>query len=365
MTTHAGFKVSVSPADATAFAELSGDWNPLHTDPAHAARTTYRRPVLHGAFSAGLVSRLAGMHLPGTMCLLHSMHLRFIRPIIPPVDLAVEGSLQTAEGLSGRVEVTISDAVTGSRYVEGGYEFSLHETESLSARPSAPNAAPEATDAGVLVTGASGGLGRAVCARLGARAIGVSRSPYKDSIVAPDLAELGEAIGERQIGAIVHCAWPPPDNQRLIRLGNIRGAVEHNIAGPLRDVVSLAQLLHARGTDDAALILVGSTAADPGRHNYRMPLYTLSKALVGMLSRVLSVELADTTHRCIAVRFDVLDGGMNKQLSPAIRAMHADRAPSGRLPTMDEAAEQIAWVLDNRSFLISGSTIDLTGSAIP
>src|SRR5215211_86917 len=45
------------------FANVSGDWNPLHTDPGHAARTAYRRPVLHGAFSAGLLSRLAGMYL--------------------------------------------------------------------------------------------------------------------------------------------------------------------------------------------------------------------------------------------------------------------------------------------------------------
>lgn len=43
----ASFVVDVMPADAAAFAQLSGDWNPLHTDPDHAARTAYRRPVLH------------------------------------------------------------------------------------------------------------------------------------------------------------------------------------------------------------------------------------------------------------------------------------------------------------------------------
>jgi hypothetical protein len=75
--------------------------------------------------------------------------------------------------------------------------------------------------------------------------------------------------------------------------------------------------------------------------------------------------MAESTRRCVAVTFDVIAGGMNGRLSPGIRAMHADRAPSGTLPSLEEAATQIAWVLENRSFLVSGATIDLTGAAIP
>ena len=63
----ASFNVEVTEASAREFATVSGDWNPLHTDPSHAARTAFRRPILHGAFSAGLISRLAGMHLPARL----------------------------------------------------------------------------------------------------------------------------------------------------------------------------------------------------------------------------------------------------------------------------------------------------------
>jgi NAD(P)-dependent dehydrogenase (short-subunit alcohol dehydrogenase family) len=113
------------------------------------------------------------------------------------------------------------------------------------------------------------------------------------------------------------------------------------------------------------LVLVGSTASLPGRHLYRGPLYSLQKSLVPTLTRALAIELADTGRRAVAVTFDVIETGMNKRLSPAIRAMHADRAPTGKLPGADDAAEQIAWVLQNRSFLASGATIDLSGAAIP
>ena len=100
----ASFRVDVTPADASAFAALSGDWNPLHTSPEHAARTAYRRPVLHGAFSAGIVSRMAGMHLPGADCLLHSMRLRFVAPIVPPASLVVSGRQVAASSLARRTK---------------------------------------------------------------------------------------------------------------------------------------------------------------------------------------------------------------------------------------------------------------------
>ena len=66
----ASFTVDVTAEDAIKFAQLSGDWNPLHTDAEYASKTIYKTPVLHGAFSAGLISQMAGMHLPGKSCLL-------------------------------------------------------------------------------------------------------------------------------------------------------------------------------------------------------------------------------------------------------------------------------------------------------
>jgi acyl dehydratase/NAD(P)-dependent dehydrogenase (short-subunit alcohol dehydrogenase family) len=358
------FRVDVTADDAIAFATVSGDWNPLHTNPEHAARTTYRRPVLHGAFSAGLVSRMAGMYLPGTDCLLHGMRLRFVKPIVPPASLIVEGRTVAVSGQMGRVEVTVCDADTGTRYVDGGYEFSRHEVEGETATASASPVLEGAGDV-VVVTGANGGLGKAVLAHLGNTGVGTSRTAVPGLLHVPDLERLGDMLGNRKVAGIVHCAWPSPDNQRLSVLNNVEGAVEHNVAAPLRQVISLAQVLRARGAPNAILVLVGSTAAHPGRHLYRMPLYTLAKSLVPTLSKVLAVELAETSHRCISVTFDVIEGGMNKRLSPAVRAMHADRAPSGKLPTAEDAAGQIAWVLENRSFLASGATIDLSGSAIP
>jgi acyl dehydratase len=47
---------SISAADVALFAELCGDDNPLHMDDAFAAGTAFGRRVVHGMFSAALIS---------------------------------------------------------------------------------------------------------------------------------------------------------------------------------------------------------------------------------------------------------------------------------------------------------------------
>lgn len=360
------------PADAArSFARLSGDWNPLHTDPGYAAGTRFRRPILHGAFLAGLVSRMAGMHLPGTECLLHSLRLRFVAPIQPPVTVLVRGRIEADDGVFGRTQVSIEDVVRGTLYADAHYEFSRHQrSEGDKAAPAVDlgigEAGPVKGPPPILVTGSSGALGRAVIGALGGRGLGLIREDSQEGFIGasepdrPDSTRLPTTIG-----GIVHCGWPRPDNQRLLDIARARDVVEYNVAAPLRQILALARLLAERGTPEAILVLVGSTFAEPGRHNFRMPMYTLAKSLVPVVTRILALELAATGRRCVSVTFDVLDGGMNEGLGPRARIMNADRSPFGRIPTPDEAAAQIAWILENPGFLASGATLSLTGGAIP
>ena len=96
-----------------------------------------------------------------------------------------------------------------------------------------------------------------------------------------------------------------------------------------------------------------------------MPLYSVSKSLIPELCRILAVELGPKGQRCVAVVYDVIDGGMNQKLSASARLQHADRVPAGALPTAADAAAQVAWVLQNPGTLVSGATLTLSGGAIP
>jgi acyl dehydratase/NAD(P)-dependent dehydrogenase (short-subunit alcohol dehydrogenase family) len=366
--TEARFTVEVDAEAPIAFARLSGDWNPLHTRAAYAARTPFGRPVLHGAYLSGLLSRMAGMFLPGEKCLLHGISLRFSAPVQPPVRLTVAGKLIDGTMNQGRVGVRIIDAVSGTTYAEGHYDFGLHTSWDTTERAITIATATEARTSTVLVTGASGALAKSVLAKLpaGAGALGVSRSSSGPGLIkAATSADIEASLEGRRISAIVHCAWPSPDNESLTDLTDIRAATEFNVAAPLREVIELGQVLKKHGTDDGVLVLIGSTAAEPGRHNYRMPLYTLSKSLIPTLCRVLATELAGSSRRCVAAVYDVIEGGMNGRLSAGARIAHKDRSPFGRIASPDEAAEQLVWILNNKSFLASGSTLELTGGAAP
>ena len=357
----ARFEVEVTLADCHNFAELSGDWNPLHTDASYAADSVYGSQVLHGAFSAGLISQLAGMHLPGRDCLMYGIRLRFVTPILPPAKLVIRGRCLSFSSDIGRVEASISYHNTGVLYVDSSYEFGYHRKNNSVAEPK-PGVASTGTRPAVLVTGASGGLGSALIRQLAGRGRAVPRSNISDRLEATDLTRI---VGEGRIGSIIHCAWPALDNRRFIDLDDPEHAIDQKISGPLRDIQLLSSTIARHGEDNAPLILIGSTSTNPGRHFFRMPLYSVAKSIIPTLVGILGLELSTTNKRCFGVVFDVIDGGMNKGISETSRVANADRSPWGRLPTPDDAAEQLIWLLDNHSKLINGSTLTLSGGSIP
>lgn len=69
---------------------LSGDRNPLHSDPAFAARAGFPRPILHGLCTYGITGRLLLHALCGSdPARFGSMRGRFTRPVLPGATLTV------------------------------------------------------------------------------------------------------------------------------------------------------------------------------------------------------------------------------------------------------------------------------------
>ena len=69
---------------------LSGDRNPLHADPAFAARGGFTRPILHGLCTYGMTGRVLLHELCGSdPARFRSMSGRFSRPVLPGETLVV------------------------------------------------------------------------------------------------------------------------------------------------------------------------------------------------------------------------------------------------------------------------------------
>ena len=70
-----------SAADIQAFADISGDFNPVHLDEDYAAGTMFKACIAHGILSASYVSSVFGMKLPGPGAIYISQTLNFKAPV--------------------------------------------------------------------------------------------------------------------------------------------------------------------------------------------------------------------------------------------------------------------------------------------
>ena len=77
----ATFSKTVTEADLVLFAGVTGDFNPVHVDEDYAAGTMFKGRIAHGMLSAGFISAVLGMKLPGPGCIYLSQSLKFKAPV--------------------------------------------------------------------------------------------------------------------------------------------------------------------------------------------------------------------------------------------------------------------------------------------
>ena len=74
-------RLTVTDDHVRKFAEISGDYNPLHFDGAFAAATKFGRLVAQGGLTTGLLHALVAMDLPGPGTVFLSQNWKFTAPV--------------------------------------------------------------------------------------------------------------------------------------------------------------------------------------------------------------------------------------------------------------------------------------------
>jgi acyl dehydratase len=88
---------------------LSGDMNPLHAEPAFAARAGFARPILHGLATWGLAGRgLIAAHADSDPARLLALRARLSAPVYPGETLRLE-SWRDGEGVAFRLRALERD----------------------------------------------------------------------------------------------------------------------------------------------------------------------------------------------------------------------------------------------------------------
>jgi 3-oxoacyl-[acyl-carrier protein] reductase len=378
------FERDVSESDIAMFGRLSGDMNALHLDSAYAATTNYGKRIAHGAFQVGVASAMAGMHLPGRNVLLGGINARFPAPLYYPARVSVTGTITAwnAESGSGRLEVVLTDVATRDRTAEVFMSFTLHERargNRAVEKTSPVSRRTEERKPRIVVTGASGAIGSAICADLAGdyaiTAISRNRATLAETAKLPDLKVanvdllatgsedvLREAIAESPIYAIVHTAWPgAPAGGLLTGDGEM---IDEQLRAGTRVPIALSRILFDNVADGGGrFIAIGSIAGTVKPHLPKGG-YSLGKAALEQTVRLLAPELARKGITANVISPSFIAAGINVRATERQQLLEAASIPAGRLCTVEDVVNTVRFLLSPNASFISGQNIVLSGGQV-
>lgn len=89
------FQKTISESDVYMFAGITGDLNPAHINIEEAKRSIFEKRVVHGILTAGLISAVIGMQLPGPGTIYLSQNIKFIEPVF--IDDTIKASVSVID----------------------------------------------------------------------------------------------------------------------------------------------------------------------------------------------------------------------------------------------------------------------------
>ena len=103
----------VGPKDIELFAAVSGDANPAHLDAGFAAHGPFGHVVVHGMWTAALISAVLGTRLPGPGTIYLDQQIRFNKPVSPGDTITAE--VEVAELIEGKNRVRLTTTARNQR----------------------------------------------------------------------------------------------------------------------------------------------------------------------------------------------------------------------------------------------------------
>lgn len=231
-----------------------------------------------------------------------------------------------------------------------------------------------------LVTGASGGLGRAIVARLlegGARVAALDLHPAKGRRRSADLLELrGDVTSEVSVRDAVAAVVARFGRLDILvnnagRVG--AGRVEEVPLESWEDVLrvnltsmflcskhAIPHLRRSRG----AIVSMSSTNGLTGGSALSGPAYAVAKAGIIALTKNLARDLAKDGIRANAIAPGPIDTPMLDRLGDAGKVALRASIPLGELGEPRDVAELVAFLASSRARHVTGITISLSGGLV-
>jgi NAD(P)-dependent dehydrogenase (short-subunit alcohol dehydrogenase family) len=241
-----------------------------------------------------------------------------------------------------------------------------------------------------LVTGASGGIGRAVCRRLardGARIVahyysgrdaaaetlaelaGQGHAVVRADLTDPEAVEsmISEAVDKTgRLDVLVNNAGifelhPPLETSYDEWQDHWRRTIQTNLLGPANAAWCAARIMSRQG-EGGRIINIGSRGAFRGEP--QAPAYGASKAALHALSQSLAVALAPQGISVFAVAPGFVETAMARpyltgEMAEAIR----NQSPLKRVATVDDVAYWVSCLASPDAAFATGAIIDVNGAS--
>ena len=114
------------------FAELTGDYNPLHFDEAFVSKTKFGRLVVQGGLTTGLLHALVAMDMPGPGTVFLSQNWKFTAPVYIDDTITAAAEILSVHATKPVTQLAIRvTRQTGEVVLEGEawcYTFSPHSS---------------------------------------------------------------------------------------------------------------------------------------------------------------------------------------------------------------------------------------------
>lgn len=110
----------ITDAVVQAFAELSGDYNPIHLDEEFARNTRFGKRIAHGMISGALISAVLGFKLSERKLVFLNQTLKFVAPVF--IDDTVTATATVTNIRADKPVVTLETVCAnqnGEKVVEG------------------------------------------------------------------------------------------------------------------------------------------------------------------------------------------------------------------------------------------------------